>query len=63
MKDKPPLGLRPKHIADWHRKREILEAATRYAEHDMLIPKEWLVELMDLNREKIGYKHVATKGN
>ena len=44
-KEMPPLGLRPKYIADNLRIREILEALDRYNRADMIAPIEWIDEL------------------
>lgn len=37
---KPPLGLKPKHIHDLERIQEIREAITRYKESNFPIPYE-----------------------
>jgi hypothetical protein len=46
--EKPPLGLRPKHIADAMRAREILEALDRYVAVHKPVPVEWIDELRSL---------------
>jgi hypothetical protein len=48
---RPPLGLRPKYIADTMRAREILEAIDRYLSAGKKIPAEWIKELSDLVSE------------
>jgi hypothetical protein len=46
--DRPPLGLRPKHIADACRAREVLEAIDRYMAAGKPVPAEWVDELKAL---------------
>ena len=46
--EKPPLGLRPKYIADLCRFGEVTEAIFRYTEAGMEIPMEWEKEYLDL---------------
>lgn len=46
--EKPPLGLRPRHIANQLRKREILDAMIRYCDANKPIPLDWVKELEDL---------------
>lgn len=46
--EKPPLGLRPKYIADAMRAREILEAIDRYISAHKPVPAEWIDELRTL---------------
>lgn len=48
---RPPLGLRPKYIADAMRAREILEAIDRYLSAGKKVPAEWIEELNDLVSE------------
>lgn len=50
---KPPLGLRPRHIAEQQRTQEIISAMARYAVDGVSIPVEWITELADLNMEKM----------
>ena len=45
---KPPLGLRPKRIADWQRRTEIVEAMERYGKAGKEIPEQWFDELKEL---------------
>lgn len=45
---KPPLGLKPRHIHDSERIDEILCAIERYIDASMPIPKSWVNELRDL---------------
>lgn len=47
----PPIGLRPKHIAQSQRLQEIEEAMTRYLQAHKMIPGEWLVEYHELWKE------------
>ena len=44
---KPPLGLRPWHIADAERVVEILDAMKRYTAEHKPIPEEWMEELIE----------------
>lgn len=46
--EKPPIGLRPKHIAQAQRLQEIEEAMVRYLQAHTMIPGEWLVEYHEL---------------
>ena len=50
--NKPPLGLRPKFIADRHRMIEIFEAILRYVDADKKVPKKWIKELNVLIKEQ-----------
>jgi hypothetical protein len=43
--ERPPLGLRPIHIAIFERQKEILEAMERYVDAGKDIPHEWIEEL------------------
>lgn len=45
---KSPLGLMPKEIHDWKRLVEIVCAMERYADAEIPIDKEWVVELKQL---------------
>ena len=47
--NKPPLGLKQKFIADWHRRTEIAQAILRFAETDTVVPDEWIEEFVALN--------------
>ena len=47
---KPPLGLRPRHIVELQRMREIAQAIERYVDAGFYPPGAWLDELKDLNR-------------
>ncbi len=51
--EKPVIGLRPKHISDSLRIKEILEAMGRYYEAGMKFPQEWVDELSIINSESI----------
>lgn len=47
--EQPPIGLRPRHIADAARKQEILDAIERHkAAGGKMIPHEWALELAEL---------------
>ena len=56
--EKPPLGLRPRFIADQERAIEIIEALKRYAEAGQSPPLAWIEELQermcDCDLAKIG---------
>ncbi len=53
-KPKPPIGLRPRFIADEMRVAEILQAVINYGMCHREIPDEWLDELRELlNRRKV----------
>jgi hypothetical protein len=45
---KPPLGLRPRWIAEEERLLEIIEAGNRYLKAGKAIPKPWLKEMAEL---------------
>lgn len=45
---KPPLGLRPRYIAEEMRIREIEDAVARYKNADKVVPSEWVDELLEL---------------
>ncbi len=45
---KPPLGLKPREIHARGRVFDIVEAMGRYTEDQMLIPDEWIGELIEL---------------
>jgi len=42
--EKPPIGLRPKTIADMERKKEIRDAINRYLKDGKEIPEKWVDE-------------------
>lgn len=44
---KPPISLRPWHIADAERVVEILDAMKRYTTEHKPIPEEWMEELIE----------------
>jgi hypothetical protein len=48
---KPPLGLRPRFIADEERLREVADAITRYRVAGKPVPVEWLRE-----HDELGYR-------
>jgi len=47
MNNAPPTGLRPKHICQWFRVKEIMEAIYRYLDSEEIIPDEWVDELIE----------------
>jgi hypothetical protein len=51
-KEKPPLGLRPKHIANESRMVEIQEAVQRYMNARTPVPVEWIQEYNCLAHNK-----------
>lgn len=50
QKGRPPLGLRPRFIADEDRLHEVESAIARYQDADKPIPAEWLSEAEELRR-------------
>jgi DNA-directed RNA polymerase subunit RPC12/RpoP len=50
---KPPLGLRPRYIADAQRLQEISLAMLRYIGAAYIIPKEWLEEYKEISERLI----------
>lgn len=51
----PPLGVKPRAIAEQERVSDIFQAILRYMTEGCCIPREWLDELMDiLNRRTKG---------
>jgi len=54
--ERPPLGLRPKHIAREMRRMEVREAINRYLHADRAIPLEWIEEYNELMEEFIEWK-------
>lgn len=50
--EKPPLGLRPRYVAEAMRIQEIMDAALRYTEAGKQVPQDWLDELVDLKKQK-----------
>lgn len=47
---KPPIGVRPRYIADEQRKEELISAILRYQDHplNMCIPVEWIEEYNEI---------------
>ena len=45
---KPPLGLRPRWLAEEQRMQEIAEAIFRYSNHNLPVPAHWSEELARL---------------
>ncbi len=52
--DKPPLGLRPRWLADIFRATEILDCFKRYIELAKPIPDEWIDEFVEINNRMKG---------
>lgn len=46
--EKPPLGLKPRHVHDMERFVEIADAIHRYLAAGKSIPDEWIEELNDI---------------
>lgn len=46
---RPPIGLRPRHIADAMRALEIDEAVARYTIDQKEVPAEWIEELREIH--------------
>jgi len=44
----PPLGLRPRLIAEWARVDEISDAMDRYLQARKRVPDEWIKEFTEL---------------
>ena len=54
MIEKPPLGIKPRHVHDSERAIEIAKAIARYIEARKKVPIEWTDELMEiLNYQKL----------
>lgn len=45
---KPPMGVKPRHIHDMERFREIIDAINRYSDANLPVPKEWVREIRDI---------------
>jgi len=53
---KPPLGLKPRWLADKHRLADVDAALGRYTEAGMIPPSEWLKERRDLVRSLLQHR-------
>ena len=53
---KPPIGLKPKWVADLQRLREVQRALVRYYETEQAIPIEWIEEYNELIKATEGYR-------
>lgn len=51
LREKPPLGLRPRIFWLHERRDEILQAIDRYMDAGKEIPVEWVQEYNDLTKE------------
>lgn len=49
---KPPLGLRPRYIADEHRMNEIRCAVRRYMDAGLALPCEWIAEYNEIAKRR-----------
>jgi hypothetical protein len=47
---KPPVGIKPRHLHDDARMRDIHAAMGRYIESSKQIPAEWTKEMLDLSK-------------
>lgn len=45
---KPPIGLRPRWIAEEERLKEIAAACRRYHKDEVPIPQHWIYEMVEL---------------
>jgi len=46
---KPPLGLKPRRVNDFHRREDVKAAIARYEEDGRRVPSEWVDELNELD--------------
>lgn len=60
---KPPIGLRPRHIAVKARMEEIMDAITRYHEGKKDIPCGWVSEWLALSDEYARYVEKKERGH
>jgi len=58
--NKPPLGVRPRSIAEWQRALEITDGMKRYNAAGIHIPKEWIDELSELICRTCGLRQPDT---
>ena len=49
---KPPLGLRPRYIAEAQRRVEIQAAVMRYMDAGYPLPDEWIAEYNELAKRR-----------
>lgn len=47
---KPPVGLKPRHLHDETRIKDIHDAMGRFIEAGKQIPAEWAKEMLDLSK-------------
>jgi hypothetical protein len=59
MAEKPPLGLRPRYIAEEARLNEVCEAIARYYQAGYPFPMEWIEEYNELT-EKVKKRQLTT---
>ncbi|WP_449600328.1 hypothetical protein [Paenibacillus sp. Marseille-Q9583] len=52
MSAKPPLGLRPRYIAELQREVEIVDAVKRYMDAGYPVPTEWMAEYNELAKRR-----------
>ena len=48
MENKPPLGIKPRHIHDQQRLSDIFDAILRYMTEGVPVPLDWLHEANDI---------------
>lgn len=54
MDVKPPLGLRPRYVAEAGREGEIVSAIMRYLSAGYPLPDEWIAEYNELAKRREG---------
>ncbi|WP_419884857.1 hypothetical protein [Paenibacillus sp. B-A-8] len=52
MTAKPPLGLRPRYIAEAQRMDEIKDAVKRYMDAGYPLPDEWIAEYNEIAKRR-----------
>lgn len=52
-REKPPLGVAPRHIHDEMRRQDLAAAITRYAETGNEAPVEWVEEYNELTKRRV----------
>lgn len=52
MTVKPPLGLKPRYIAEVQREVEIVNAVKRYMDAGYPLPDEWIAEYNELAKRR-----------
>lgn len=54
MTVKPPLGLRPRYIAELQREVEVVDAIRRYLSVGLPVPIDWIAEYNELAKRREG---------